>query len=263
MRDFFTRRYDRKYKNSIYYFENKKQIICKAKRTFPTFTHKLSLEVNGVERYKIIRTKGSVIAEILMTFIKDFKNIEFTIFTNSMDNVGCICFKNKRSFEIYLNNSTYVLINHKGGYFSIKNDSKQIALLRREPIAKCFYNRYFVWYNTELNSYIDILLLILSVNDYMYYCNDWSYNTQKDISPDVSWKISDNASIYPYFKRVDDVEVNWRPSDSNYEDVLDDNLYLQKIELLQKKVNKFSILVIIIFILIILIVISIKFIGVY
>ena len=263
MRDFFTRRYDRKYKNSIYYFENKKQIICKAKRTFPTFKHKLSLEVNVEEQYKIIRTKGSIIAEILMTFIKDFKNIEFTIFTNSMDNVGCICFKNKRSFEIYLNNSTYVLINHKGGYFSIKKDSKQIALLRREPIAKCFYNRYFIWYNTELNSYIDILLLILSVNDYMYYCNDWSYNTQKDISPDVSWKISDNASIYPYFKRVDDVEVNWRPSDSNYEDVLDDNLYLQKIELLQKKVNKFAILVIIIFILIILIVISIKFIGVY
>ncbi|MEI3163909.1 MAG: hypothetical protein V8S74_11130 [Lachnospirales bacterium] len=258
MRDFFTRRYDEKYKNSIYYFENKKQIICKAKRTFPTFTHKLSLEVNGVEQYKIIRTKGSIIAEILMTFVKNFKNIEFTIFTNSMDNVGRVCFKNKRSFEIYLNNSTYVLINHKGGYFSIKKDSKQIALLRREPIAKCFYNRYFVWYDIELNGYIDILLLILSLNDYMYYCNDWSYNTQKDILPDISWKISDNASIYPYFKRVDDIEVNWRPSDSNYK-CFNDNLYFQKIELLQKKVNKFSILFIIMFILIILIIISVKF----
>lgn len=261
MRDFFTRRYDDKYKYSIYYLENKKQIICKARRTIFTFTHNLSLEIDGVEKYKMIRTKGSAIAEILTTFIKNFIGIEFTIFMNSKNSKNSIAnvyFKSRKSFELVTKESTYFLVNHKGGYFSIKRNGEQVALLKREPIAKCFYNRYCVWYEPELNEYIDILLLILSINDYMFYCNDWGYNTKKDVSSEISWGISDYASIWPSFKNVTDIEVKWRPSDSNNENNLNDNLYLKKIDLLQKKVDKFSVFVIILFLFLILIVIGIK-----
>lgn len=258
MIDFFTRRYDDKYKYSIYYFENKKQMICKAKRTIFTFSHNLSLEIDGVEKYRVIRTKGNAIAEILMTFIKNFIGLEFTIFMNNTDSVGNVYFKSKKSFELVTNESTYFLVNHKGGYFSIKKNGEQIALLKREPVAKCLYNRYCVWYETKLNDCIDILLLILSINDYMFYCNDWGYNTKKDISSEIGWEISDYASIWPSFKNVTDIEVKWRPSDSNNENSFNDNLYLKKIDLLQKKVNKFSVFVVMLLVLLILITIIIK-----
>lgn len=257
MRDFFTRRYDDKYKYSTYYLENQKQIICKASRTLLSFIHKLSLEVNGIEKYRLVRTKGCAVIEILMSFIKNFKGIKFTIFNNT-NSIGTVCFKSRKSFELVTRESTYFLVNHKGGYFSIKKNGEQVALLKREPVAKCLYNRYCVWYEPKLNEYIDILLLILSINDYMFYCNDWGYNTKKEVSSEISWGISDNASIWPSFKNVTDVEVKWRPSDSDDETCIRDALYLTKIDLLQKKVNKFSVFVIILFVILVLIVISIK-----
>lgn len=257
MRDFFTRKYDDKYKYSIYYLENQKQIICKASRTILTFIHNLSLVVNGVEKYKLVRTKGSAIIEILMLPIKNYRSIEFTILMDNKESIGLVRFKKKKGIELIFDKQKIVLSNHAKGYFSVKKNDEQVALLKREPVAKCLYNRYCVWYEPNMSNLIDILLLLLSINDYLFYCNDWGYNTKKELSTEINWKLSDYASIWPSFKNITDSEVRWRPSDSNNETNIEDSMYLTKIDLLQKKVNKYSIFVIILFVLFILIAIAI------
>lgn len=249
MKDFFTRRYDEKYKYSIYYLENQKQMICKASRTIRSFIHKLTFEVNGVEKYRLVRTKGSSIMEILMSLINNFKSIEFSILMNKNENIGMVKFKNKKSIELIFNEIKYILTSHGRGYFSIKRNNKQIALLKREPVAKCLYNRYCVWYEPEINASIDVLLLLLSINDYMFYCNNWEYYTQKEISSEITWKFSDYASGWTSFKNVTDPEVQWKPSDSTNETNAEDCIYLTKIEQIQKKVNKHTVFVIILLVL--------------
>lgn len=258
MRDFFTRKYSDKYKYSIYYLENQKQMICKGSRTFLSFIHKLSLEINGVEKYRLVRTKGSAIMEFLMSMINNFKSIEFTILMNNIESIGIVRFNNKNGIEIIVNELRYVLTNHGKGYFSIKRNDEQIALLKREPVAKCLYNRYCVWYEFKINDSMDILLLLLSINDYMFYCNDWGYNTKKEVSSEIDWKLSDYASIWPSFKNITDSEVKWRPSDSNNKTNIEDSMYLTKIDLLQKKVNKYSIYVIVMFLIFIFVFIAIE-----
>lgn len=250
MKDFFTRRYDDKYKYSLYYLENQKQLVCKARRTIFSFSHRLSLEICGVEQYRMIRTKGSAFKEFIMMPFGNYKNFEFTIMDSNESYIGHIKFNKKKCFELFINGINYVIKNHNEGYFSIKENDKQIALFKKEPIAKCFYNRYCVWYEPRVNKYIHILLLTLSVNDYMFYCNDWSLNTKKEISSDLTWRLSDYASVYPSLYKANAPEIYWRPSDYNDNIAYEDTLYLEKIKKLQKKVNGFAVLIIILFIVI-------------
>lgn len=257
MKVFFTRRYDDKYKYSIYYLEGQKHMVCRASRTVFSLTHKLSLEENGVEKYRLVRTKGNPIVEFLMSPVNNYKSIEFTILMNNTDSIGVVRFKKKNGIELIVNEQKYVLTNHRKGYFSIKDSNKQIALLKREPIAHSYYNRYCVWYEPNISNLMDIFLLLLSVNDYMFYCNDWMYVVEKDVSTELIWKSSEFVTIWPSFKSVIDNEVNWRPSDSNNETNIEDSVYLIKIDSLQKEVNKHSIFVTVLFVIFIFIYIAI------
>ena len=52
--------------------------------------------------------------------------------------------------------------------------------------------------------------------------------------------------------------MKWRPSDSNNKTNIEDSMYLTKIDLLQKKVNKYSIYVIVMFLIFIFVFIAIE-----
>lgn len=245
MKDYFVRKRQSKEVASIYKFENIDNMYCIGKIKKHFLLHSLYVYIDEINKYSLIRSKGSALREYIGSFFGYYRGIEFQIINNE-NVVGKVCFKEKRKIEISMEGDNYFIKPHGEGYFSVKKGEEQIALLKKEPVSVNMSNRYLVLYEPLYNKYMNILLILFSVNDYFYSFNDLNYGS---ISKDFC------------MSHTDDTEIYWRPSDSNDNMQNEAEIYLKYIKSLERFVLKNNIIFIVFCICFAVYICFIKFMG--
>lgn len=222
MKDYFVRKRQSKEVASIYKFENIDNMYCIGKIKKHFLLNSLYVYIDEINKYSLIRSKGSALRECIGSFFRYYRGIEFQIINNK-NVVGKVCFKEKRKIEITMEGDTYFIKPHGEGFFSVKKGEEQIALLKKEPVSVNMSNRYLVLYEPLYNKYMNTLLILFSVNDYFYFCDDLNYGS---------------LSIDPCIRHTDDTEIYWRPSDSNDNMQSEAEIYLKYIKSLERFILK-------------------------
>lgn len=225
---YFTRKPQSYSSGSTYYFENINNMYCEGRISGLLLSHRMCININKIKTYSLVRSKGGVFREFIGSIFKYYRGIEFEV-VNCIknNNVGRVYFKKRREIVFLLGNDVYSIKNHGEDYFSIKKNSEQIALLKKEPVSLEMCNKYFILYENEYSKCMEILLLILSANDYFYYCNDLQHG---------------GISKTFYFRRAVDKEIYWRPSDIDGKLQNEAEIYLRSLEKLGSYVMKNNII---------------------
>ncbi|MCD8237923.1 MAG: hypothetical protein LUC92_01105 [Clostridiales bacterium] len=202
MKDFFTHKQKNALEDRIYYFENYKDIYCKARRTYHAVKHKVSWTGKDGCTYETKRIKGSCLAEIFSNY-GTYKRLRFEIIKKNKDTaetVGRVFFPKAGHICLLVGNNKFYVQSYGEGWYSLKKNDKQTALFLQEPFAEGGYYKYCVWYEPECHNYMGFFMFLLTMTDYMFYRDSTGTGRQQ-------------YNVYCSKKAAAD-EIYWRPSDT-------------------------------------------------
>ncbi|MCD8091163.1 MAG: hypothetical protein LUD81_11200 [Clostridiales bacterium] len=212
-------------------------MVCKTLPTFLRHKHNISLEDCDGGVYKLVKTKGIYLAEhfcgwgsyvwLKFDIVKEYEAL------NKKTVAGNITFK-RGTINILIDNNEFCLKSHGQGYYSIKRNQNQIALIKTETIVDCGRNIYRIWYEPECKNYFAHLLLCMSMMDYMFHTdNNTIYSggsKKRTCFTNDSLYSGITTQKHTYFRKTSAEEINWRPSDYSEAQRKEDEEYFRKTE---------------------------------
>ena len=210
MKLIFTKDTDRA--KCTYFSENIPTLKCRVKSFyFKKCSFILENENNEICR---VLCKEKIIKYCVSRIFDNCLGIRFEILKGNKK-IGKINVKRNRKICCYTGDNKYTIAYEGKCYFSLKKNDTQFAVSRLNNYAKNGKNKYIVLYEENSDNITELLFLLLSLNDYLFFTDmfhkgsDTFYiSFKKYRSNEICWRPADKAEI-----SYDDIEEMWRNED--------------------------------------------------